>query len=220
MVFAALDFFPLRRLGLEPAQWFAKRNRFVWREKIPYAVIALFFGWLNLHVRGTVNTGVKPATLAEFGIIPRVMQALFIWAHNVWKPFVPFHLTPVPSQLVDFKPFAPLFVFSAVLVIGLTMLFLFKVSPVAGNICGLGVLSGAAGASAGPFRTSALFRRSLQSDCGYWLVHSAGQFAGENMAPIQGTLYFADSHRRCYLWVKHFEPPANRALANKHRFLP
>lgn len=126
VVFAALDFYPLRRLGMEPAKWFAGPQRAVWLEKIPFVAIALYFGCLNLNVRAVANTEVKPATLAEFGIMPRLMQAFFIWAHNVWKPFVPFHLTPVPAQLVDFKPFAPLFVFSALLVIGLTVLLFYE----------------------------------------------------------------------------------------------
>ena len=119
-------FFPLRRLSMEPVQWFTKPERVVWLEKIPFAVVAVFFGLLNLHVRAVANTEVKPATLTEFGVIPRLMQAFFIWAHNFWKPFAPFHLTPIPAQLVDFKPFAPLFIFSAVLVICLTIVLLLK----------------------------------------------------------------------------------------------
>jgi Flp pilus assembly protein TadD len=126
VVFAALDFFPLRRLGWEPTRWFARPERNFWIEKIPFVLIALFFGWLNLRSRALADVEVKPPTLAEFGVVPRVMQAFFIWAHNVWKPFVPFHLSPVPPQLVNFKPFAPLFIFSAVLVIGLTVILFFR----------------------------------------------------------------------------------------------
>lgn len=172
VAFAALDFFPLRRLGWEPLRWFAAPERKVWIEKIPFVAIALFFGWLNLRVRTVADVEVKPATLAEFGVVPRVMQAFFIWAHNVWKPFVPFHLTPVPTQLVNFNPSAPLFVFSAVLVIGLTMILFLRRRHWTGIfmtwICFLALLVPALGLSEHPHFSSD--RYSLAVDIGWSIL--------------------------------------------------
>ncbi len=175
VAFAALDFFPLRRLGWEPTRWRARPERTVWLEKIPFAVIALFFGWLNLRVRAAANVEVKPPTLAEFGVAPRVMQAFFIWAHNVWKPFTPFHLTPVPTQLVDFKPFAPLFFLSAGLVVGLMVLLFLKRRSWPGTfmiwICYLALLVPVLGLSEHPHFSAD--RYSLMVDIG-WSVLLGG----------------------------------------------
>jgi protein O-mannosyl-transferase len=123
VVFIALDIYPLRRLSLDPRQWLTPEARRLWLEKIPFAAVAIFLGWLNLRVRA--HPGVSWShlkTLDEFGATGRVMQAFYIWAYYVWKPWWPFHLTPVPTQLIDFQPFDAPFVLSAILVIGLSAL--------------------------------------------------------------------------------------------------
>jgi protein O-mannosyl-transferase len=119
----AMDIFPLRRLSWNPARWSSPQQRRVWIAKIPFFAAALFVGWLNLHARAHATTASSaPPTLEEFGITARAMQSFFIWAYYLWKPWLPFNLTPTPTQLLDFNPFSPPFVLSAACVIGLTVL--------------------------------------------------------------------------------------------------
>ena len=121
VVFVALDIFPLRRLPWHPQGWCAAPARRAWLEKIPFAVAVLLAGWLNWHVRTHLSAHAaaawaKPATLEEFGLFPRAMQAFFIWAYYAWKPWLPLDLTPVPAQLVGFNPCGLPFVLSALFV--------------------------------------------------------------------------------------------------------
>jgi protein O-mannosyl-transferase len=126
VIFIALDVFPLRRLTLNPADWFSAPARRVWLEKIPFAAVTLFCGWINLLSRARAIGFPSSPTLAQFGPAPRIMQAFFIWAWHAWKPWLPFGLTPERTELVDFQPFAPPFVLSAVFVLGLTVLLFWQ----------------------------------------------------------------------------------------------
>jgi tetratricopeptide (TPR) repeat protein len=75
-------------------------------------------------VRSPVG-GHNLVSLAEFGLIDRFMQAMYIWAYYIWRPWYPFNLSPVYTTLVSFNPLSPLFVISAVLVIGIITLLIF-----------------------------------------------------------------------------------------------
>jgi Tfp pilus assembly protein PilF len=126
VIYVALDVYPLRRLSLDPGQWLATAARRVWLEKIPFAVVTLLFGWVNLHARAHAEGIPKPPTLAAFPATARVMQAFYVWAYHAWKPWLPFGLTPVRTELVSFRPFDPPFVLSAILVLGLTALLFWR----------------------------------------------------------------------------------------------
>src|SRR5581483_3066545 len=120
VVFIAFDIYPLRRLSVDPWRWLTPAARRVWLEKLPFVATALFFGWFNLHVRAHPSTAWSHLTTLEvFSPAARVMQAFYMWAYYVWRPWWPVHLTPVPTQLMDFKPFDAPFVLSAILVLGL-----------------------------------------------------------------------------------------------------
>jgi hypothetical protein len=58
----------------------------------------------------------------DFGLDKRFMQVSYVWTYFVWKPWVPFHLTPLYTQLLDFRAADLPFVLSAVALAGTTVL--------------------------------------------------------------------------------------------------
>jgi len=54
------------------------------------------------------------------------MQAFYVWAYYLWKPWAPFHLSPVYTTLVQFNPNHWPFRLSAALVVGITWLLFWK----------------------------------------------------------------------------------------------
>ncbi len=124
VVFVALDIYPLKRLSLNPMEWGTAASRRVWIEKIPFLIVVLLVGCFNLYVRGQAHSEVfsRPPSLSEFSVTSRLMQAFYIWACNLWKPWLPFHLTPMPTSLMDFNPWALPFILSATLVVGLSIM--------------------------------------------------------------------------------------------------
>lgn len=140
LVFAliALDLYPLRRIGggsahlsdADPKEGADRatvlrggRTRRVLLEKAPFVAVPAFVSLVTLlgrlHAKGIWPA---PAALSSFGVLPRVMQAFYIWSYYVWKPCVPRDLSPVYTRLVDFDPFEPAFLASAGLVLGTTLL--------------------------------------------------------------------------------------------------
>jgi Tfp pilus assembly protein PilF len=87
----------------------------------PYWAVALVFAAVALM--GRLNpSGVweKPVSLEEFGLLPRLVQAFYIWAYYAWKPWLPMGLAPIYTQLDVFRPGDPLFVVSTLGVVGAT----------------------------------------------------------------------------------------------------
>jgi len=113
-VLLVADIWLLRRVDGRKALWRDPANRAVWLEKIPFVVVAVAVLGITLlarfHARGLWD---PPPTLAQFGLLPRLMQACYIWAHYVWRPLVPVGLAPVYTTLVWFKPTDAVFVASA-----------------------------------------------------------------------------------------------------------
>ncbi|MGB0579637.1 MAG: tetratricopeptide repeat protein [Limisphaerales bacterium] len=112
----ALDFFPLKRF--EKTWW----NRQIWKEKLPFVALA------GLLIAGTVygrffsaGTWFEAADTAEFTLAERAMQSFYVWAYYVWKPLWPTGLCPVYPTLLQFSPADPIFVVSAIGVLGLSV---------------------------------------------------------------------------------------------------
>jgi protein O-mannosyl-transferase len=93
------------------------------REKGLLVLPALLVAAITVAVRYQANSMWPAApSLSEFPLSDRVMQGFYVFAYYLWKSLAPDHLTPAPTQLYAFHPFAPAFVASAVLVLGLTAL--------------------------------------------------------------------------------------------------
>jgi tetratricopeptide (TPR) repeat protein len=117
-----LDWYPLRRFARCANGWRDAAARRVLLEKIPFlllgaTMLATVFArlsptgiWAGFHLDGGFNP------------FERAMQAFYVWAHYVWKPWLPFHLSPFYTTLVNFNPNGCSFWLSAAFLIGTTVL--------------------------------------------------------------------------------------------------
>lgn len=122
-ILIVLDVYPLRRLHLGQGRFWDGPARRIWLEKLPFLAVAIAAGAIALWARSYAAGICRPSpTLLEFPLSHRAAQALYIWAHYVWKPWWPLHLSPTYTTLVWFDPASPAFVLSAVLVVAATAL--------------------------------------------------------------------------------------------------
>ena len=117
VVLFALEIFPLRRIREPLKGWWKREALPVWCDKIPFLIVALIVVAITMSARSLTDERFRPVTLDEFGAIPRVMQALYVCAYFVWKPFVPFELSAIYPTLHEFNPVSTPFVCSAILVV-------------------------------------------------------------------------------------------------------
>jgi tetratricopeptide (TPR) repeat protein len=119
-VLLVLEWYRPGRLAAAPGTSRSRQLRLLLADKIPYlAVTAAILGltlWARLNVQAV---GWKPpVTLADFGAVPRFLQACYIWAYYFWKPLLPFNLSPFYTQLISFRADDPAFV-ASLLAVGL-----------------------------------------------------------------------------------------------------
>ncbi len=125
-VLVVMDFYPLRRIEFSQNGLFGPRARRVWLEKLPFVLSGIAIAGVTLWARTGTAQWVKPVTLNDFGIIARAMQAFYVWAAYLWKTWLPLELTPMYTALISFEPWSRVFVFSSLLVLGLTTLALVR----------------------------------------------------------------------------------------------
>jgi hypothetical protein len=126
LVLVVLDWYPLRRFQSYAAWWLDAKTRGILLEKVPFLlwggiVLTTFVTRLNptgIWVGAGLNHG--------FSFFDRGMQAFYVWAYYLWKPWAPFHLSPVYPTLLHFNPNHWPFWMSATLVAGLTLLLLWE----------------------------------------------------------------------------------------------
>ena len=124
-VLIALDIYPLGKLNFGNKWWEAPANRRALLDKIPFAAVAIVIALVTVCIRmASAGVWAKPVTLAKFGLIERFMQAMYIWAYYIWRPWYPVNLAPVYTTLVSFNPLSPVFISSAILVIGIVTLMI------------------------------------------------------------------------------------------------
>lgn len=119
-----LDWYRPGRPPLAPAARWPAQLRALLAGKIPFLVVTAALLGLTLWSRTNgQDVGWKPpVTLGEFGAVSRFMQACYIWAYYLWKPLLPFHLSPFYTRLISFEAFEWEFVASFLVVGGLTAL--------------------------------------------------------------------------------------------------
>jgi tetratricopeptide (TPR) repeat protein len=121
-----LDWYPLGRFGGYVHTWRDARARKVLLEKIPFLLLGgMMFATIiaRLHPKGIWSVDLRDSQ-GDFSLFECAMQAFYIWSYYVWKPWAPFHLSPVYTTLVNFDPDAWPFWASAAFVIGTTILLL------------------------------------------------------------------------------------------------
>ena len=116
-----LDVYPLKRLKSNPKSWIEAGARRVLLEKIPFFLVAIPVAIIAVLAKQSTG-GV--ATPTQIGWAPRVMQSFYGVAFYVWKTLAPWDLSPLYERPLPFDPWASPFLFSAVIVFGLTLTFI------------------------------------------------------------------------------------------------
>ena len=125
LVLFVVDVYPLKRLSLSSCKGGIAAWGKVFVEKLPFLVLSAVFVLLALYVRlHPTGHWQHAVTVAHFGLGSRMMQAFYIWAYYVWKPWLPTDLAPVYTRLISFDPLDPTFLLSAFGVILLTLLLI------------------------------------------------------------------------------------------------
>jgi tetratricopeptide (TPR) repeat protein len=120
-----LDVYPLGMLGGTAGWWKSFSARRTLLEKVPFAVSAIAVALVTVCIR-IESAGVweKPIGLAEFGLFERFMQAMYMCAYYIWRPWYPVNLSPFYTTLVSFDPLSLPFVASAIGVTGMIVLLI------------------------------------------------------------------------------------------------
>src|SRR5205823_15035522 len=115
------DWHPLGCMKGGSSWWHAAKARGILREKIPF----LFCGALVLTTllarRDPSVVWAEPAPSLGLNGFERVMQMFYVWAYYIWKPWVPIHLSPVYTTLVQFSANGWQFWLSAASVLGISV---------------------------------------------------------------------------------------------------
>jgi Flp pilus assembly protein TadD len=127
-IFVVLDWYLPARLRPAPAAPFASRAFSVVRDNLPFIVVTAAVLAVTLWARTNVSAvgWNPPVTLAQFGVASRFMQACYVWAYFLWKPLLPFHLSPYYTRLLEFSPGDWEFVVSFLLVAATTVLLFLR----------------------------------------------------------------------------------------------
>jgi hypothetical protein len=91
-------------------------------EKWPYIPVAVVVGILTVYGRAASATTFwgPPATLTDFPLHARLMQACYVIMYFVWKPLDPTHLSPVYSDLIGPNLWRPQVVIASVLFVAVS----------------------------------------------------------------------------------------------------
>jgi hypothetical protein len=119
-ILMVLDVYPLRRFT---GGYVSAAAREIYLEKLPFVLLS--GGALLMTLWSRVAVGYiwsPPVGLDQFGAAARVMQAFYVYAYYLWRPFVPVGLSPVYTTLVSFRPSDAPFVASLLLVVAMSAL--------------------------------------------------------------------------------------------------
>src|SRR5437016_2222837 len=124
VILVVSDFYPLKRFS---GSWWNAAARRVWLEKLPFVAVAcLVLGFTLLLRFNTSRQWRPPVSLADFSVFHRLMQGCYVWAYYLWKPWVPFNLSPVYTTLGSFAPWSPPFGFILSLILALSGVLAWK----------------------------------------------------------------------------------------------
>ena len=126
LVLIALDWYPLRQFGEGATWWRDARLRGLLREKIPFVLLGALVLTTLFARRNPSVAWAQPAAGPGVDWFGRGMQTFYVWAYYVWRPWAPFHLSPVYTTLIDFNANSWRFWLSVALVIGTTVLVVWK----------------------------------------------------------------------------------------------
>ena len=115
VVLVILDVYPLRRLDPRPQAWLRSEAWPVWREKIPFAALAVGAAATAYAVQRTTGY------LTEAEPLARVVMVVYnVWFH-VWKTFVPRRLGPLYEMPANLHLLEPAYLLAAIGVLVVTV---------------------------------------------------------------------------------------------------
>jgi tetratricopeptide (TPR) repeat protein len=114
LVLIILDVYPLRRLGPTLGEWTGARAWPIWREKIPFALLAVGAAAAAFHVQRTTGYLTQADPVARIGML------FYNVAFHVWKTFVPLNLAPIYELPLRLHPLGYPYLPSAIAVLAIT----------------------------------------------------------------------------------------------------
>jgi len=127
-VFVAIEFFPLRKFTKDGklALWTAE-SKVAFARILPFAMISIaLIGWTVYGRYRFTEYWIRPASMEDFGICARIMQASYVWAYYAWKPLWPTDLAPVYTELIWNHPSDTAFVLALAMVLVLSVLLIWR----------------------------------------------------------------------------------------------
>jgi len=126
-VLVVLDVYPLKRIVVVNGWWKSQEVRRAILDKIPFIAIALMVFVANVAVSAQKPGHSYHVSLANFGLIDRIMQSMYALSYYIWRPFYPVDLAPVYTTLLSFDPLSMQFILSAFSMIAVSIvLFIFR----------------------------------------------------------------------------------------------
>ncbi|HNQ23354.1 MAG TPA: tetratricopeptide repeat protein [Phycisphaerae bacterium] len=114
VITVVLDVYPLRRLPARLRDWFAPAYRTLWAQKIPLVVLGVAAAVMaGIAQRSAVDT---MRSLAEWGLLDRIVQACFGLAFYIGKTLWPTHLGPAYDLPYQLDPLRAVYVLTYVAV--------------------------------------------------------------------------------------------------------
>ena len=127
-VLLILDIFLFKRIKGTRKWWKIQTTQRVLMEKLIFAIPAVFAGIMSVVVRvKSAGLSHPPISLSEFGLIDRIIQAMYIVLYYLRRHLYPVDLAPVYTTLVSFNPLSTPFTTSALcVIIASIVLFFFR----------------------------------------------------------------------------------------------
>ena len=119
-----LEVVPLRRVGVHASGWWQRQALPIWRDKLPFLALTALGLRIAFRARVAPDSDYRAPTLEQFGLLPRLMQAFYVWCYYAWKPWAPYDLSAVYPTLCWFNPLGAGFLASAAVVIAISLALL------------------------------------------------------------------------------------------------
>ncbi len=123
-ILIGLNVFPLQRIRLDCWRDLCHPSTLrTLTELMPLVLISVATLAVAVYgAHGRIGIHERPPTLDEYPVIPRMLQATFVWCYYLWKPFLPFGLSPVYSTFSPLDPTAIKFWLSVAAFAGISWL--------------------------------------------------------------------------------------------------
>ena len=118
LVLLVLDVYPLRRLGQPSTGWSNPKTHKVWREKIPFFVLALSAGVIALSAQYQAGA---MKSLEQHSVAARLAQSFYGVTFYLWKTIMPFGLSPLYEISAGYDPSDWRFLVSGLVVLAISL---------------------------------------------------------------------------------------------------